>query len=492
MLLDPETLDLAPRAAERAGRGSAATRASSSSCRPRRSRSSPRRIRTVAAAAAELARARATSPGRARRASAWPARARTRSRPAGARSTPARATRRSAPSTAAVARRQLVFGLHVHVAIRGADRALAVYNALRSYLPELAALAANAPFYEGRDTGLASVRPTHLATCCRARACRPCWTSSRRRAPRRCAGRVRRAAPVVVGAAPAPRLRHARGARAGHPDDRRTTRAAIAAVVHALATHLAAHHDAGEPLLGADSWRIDREPLVGLPARARRRAGRPRRPASAGRPASGWPPARRARLGVGEVGCERRRAARRARRWRRERRRCGRAGRVAGRSLRPRVGLRGVLALPEPRGAVTELLLAALDGSRRTPPAAPAAGRRRGPAARALPLLRAALPRPARRRRPLGVGAVAARAARRRSRPPSRRPLRARRARPGPAGREEMDVALREIDDADDGALAVAPPRARTARSSSSSSSSCTARPTSSRRPTRTRGRCRG
>jgi glutamate---cysteine ligase / carboxylate-amine ligase len=59
---------------------------------------------------------------------------------------------------ASVANRQLVFGLHVHVAIPGADRALAAYNALRSYLPDLAALAANAPFYEGRDSGLASVR----------------------------------------------------------------------------------------------------------------------------------------------------------------------------------------------------------------------------------------------------------------------------------------------------------------------------------------------
>jgi carboxylate-amine ligase len=59
---------------------------------------------------------------------------------------------------ASVARRQLVFGLHVHVAVHGADRALATYNALRSYLPQLAALAANAPFYEGADSGLASVR----------------------------------------------------------------------------------------------------------------------------------------------------------------------------------------------------------------------------------------------------------------------------------------------------------------------------------------------
>jgi carboxylate-amine ligase len=60
---------------------------------------------------------------------------------------------------AAVARRQLVFGLHVHVALNGPERALAAYNALRSYLPQIAALAANAPFYEGRDSGLASVRP---------------------------------------------------------------------------------------------------------------------------------------------------------------------------------------------------------------------------------------------------------------------------------------------------------------------------------------------
>ena len=46
----------------------------------------------------------------------------------------------------------------MHVAVSGADRALAVYNALRSYLPELLALGANAPYYGGEDTGLATVR----------------------------------------------------------------------------------------------------------------------------------------------------------------------------------------------------------------------------------------------------------------------------------------------------------------------------------------------
>jgi carboxylate-amine ligase len=58
-----------------------------------------------------------------------------------------------------VARRQLVGALQVHVAAGGAARTLAVYNALRGYLPEIAALAANAAIYEGRDSGLASVRP---------------------------------------------------------------------------------------------------------------------------------------------------------------------------------------------------------------------------------------------------------------------------------------------------------------------------------------------
>lgn len=54
---------------------------------------------------------------------------------------------------------QLVGALQVHVAIRPADVALAVHDALRSHLPELVALAASAPFHGGADTGLASVRP---------------------------------------------------------------------------------------------------------------------------------------------------------------------------------------------------------------------------------------------------------------------------------------------------------------------------------------------
>jgi glutamate---cysteine ligase / carboxylate-amine ligase len=52
----------------------------------------------------------------------------------------------------------LAAGLHVHVAVSGADRSLAVYNGLRSVMPYLIALGANAPFIAGRDSGLATVR----------------------------------------------------------------------------------------------------------------------------------------------------------------------------------------------------------------------------------------------------------------------------------------------------------------------------------------------
>ena len=50
------------------------------------------------------------------------------------------------------------FGLHVHVGIRGADRAIGVCDALRNYLPELLALSASSPFVEGVATRLHSAR----------------------------------------------------------------------------------------------------------------------------------------------------------------------------------------------------------------------------------------------------------------------------------------------------------------------------------------------
>jgi len=57
-----------------------------------------------------------------------------------------------------VVERQLIFGLHVHVGLQTAQQAIAVANALRTWLPELLAVSANSPFWHGRDSGLASTR----------------------------------------------------------------------------------------------------------------------------------------------------------------------------------------------------------------------------------------------------------------------------------------------------------------------------------------------
>jgi carboxylate-amine ligase len=54
--------------------------------------------------------------------------------------------------------RNNTFGIHTHVAIRGADRAIRVTSALRNWLPELLAVSASSPFHDGVDTGLHSAR----------------------------------------------------------------------------------------------------------------------------------------------------------------------------------------------------------------------------------------------------------------------------------------------------------------------------------------------
>src|SRR5256714_7805789 len=50
------------------------------------------------------------------------------------------------------------FGVHVHVGIKGADRAIRVCSTLRHYLPQLLALSASSPFVEGAFTYLHSAR----------------------------------------------------------------------------------------------------------------------------------------------------------------------------------------------------------------------------------------------------------------------------------------------------------------------------------------------
>jgi carboxylate-amine ligase len=57
-----------------------------------------------------------------------------------------------------VARRELIFGMHVHVAIDGPEKAIQVLNGLLAHIPQLLALTASSPFWRGEVTGLASSR----------------------------------------------------------------------------------------------------------------------------------------------------------------------------------------------------------------------------------------------------------------------------------------------------------------------------------------------
>jgi carboxylate-amine ligase len=57
-----------------------------------------------------------------------------------------------------VARQEIIFGLHVHVGIDDADKAVHVANGMRVHIPLLLALSANSPFWRSEETGLASTR----------------------------------------------------------------------------------------------------------------------------------------------------------------------------------------------------------------------------------------------------------------------------------------------------------------------------------------------
>jgi glutamate---cysteine ligase / carboxylate-amine ligase len=56
------------------------------------------------------------------------------------------------------ARRLLIFGVHTHVGMRSGEEAIAVSNSLATFIPHFLALSSSSPFWQGRDTGLASIR----------------------------------------------------------------------------------------------------------------------------------------------------------------------------------------------------------------------------------------------------------------------------------------------------------------------------------------------
>jgi carboxylate-amine ligase len=152
------------------------------------------------------------------------------------------------------ARAQLVCSLQVHVAVGGAERTLAVYNALRGHLPELAALAANAPFHGGRDSGCASVRPLIAALL------------PRQGVPPALESWGAFAEAVRWSGLPDARTwwwelrpHPAFGTLELRVPDAQTTledAAAVAAFAHTLVAWLAARYDDGERLGAPETWRI--------------------------------------------------------------------------------------------------------------------------------------------------------------------------------------------------------------------------------------------
>lgn len=172
---------------------------------------------------------------------------------------PAERYSRIAETYGCIARRELVYALQVHVSVGDADRAVAIYNAARSYLPQLAALAANGPFYEGEDTGFASVRPL-IATLLPRQGVPPAFESFADYADALAWG-------STSGAFPDPttwwwelRLHGAFGTLEFRVPDAQSTvaqAAAVAAVIQALVARLSRRHADGETLPVHPGWMIE-------------------------------------------------------------------------------------------------------------------------------------------------------------------------------------------------------------------------------------------
>ena len=157
----------ASRTCSRPSGGASSRRTSSASssrpksrCAPAAARRSPRRPRSSSSAArsSPTLGARRRRPLRSRRirgALAGAAHHRHAALP----------SQRRAPALRRLAQQHV--GLHVHVGINGADRAVR-RDALRNYLPELLALSASSPFVEGVFTHLHSARTSSSRACSRA------------------------------------------------------------------------------------------------------------------------------------------------------------------------------------------------------------------------------------------------------------------------------------------------------------------------------------
>jgi carboxylate-amine ligase len=74
------------------------------------------------------------------------------------RFTPGERYERMEEELGSLARLQIIYALHVHVAVPDGERAIRATNALLRHVPLFVALSANSPFWNGMDTGFAAAR----------------------------------------------------------------------------------------------------------------------------------------------------------------------------------------------------------------------------------------------------------------------------------------------------------------------------------------------
>ena len=213
--------------------------------------------------------------------------------------------RRVAEGLQYVAWRNNTFSLHVHVGIRGADRAVRVCDRLRPVLPELLALSANSPFLDGRDSGLHSVAHADLhqelpalrhpgRRSAAGRRTRTTWTSWC--GPARSSSRPRSGG-ASARTTPSARWSCASATRSrARPSPRRSRRCSSACIAQA-----ALDIDEGVPFEDPRAALRGGELLARDPLRPRRQADRPRRGVRSSRrrpwPTACWPgPPRRGQL----------------------------------------------------------------------------------------------------------------------------------------------------------------------------------------------------
>ena len=297
------------------------------------------------------------------RAAAPRARARTRRR-AGrtSRSRPARATSSCTRRCASWRGASRPSGCTSTSPFRTRRSALRALNAIRGHLPVLLALSANSPFWQGRDSGLASARTPIFQAFPRTGPPRAVLGLRRLRRGDRRARALRRhpgADLPVVGRATPAALRDARGADHG-PQIRVADTAAIAALVQCLVrlesegepVHGSARGAEREPLLAARDGMDARlvEPAAWSPAAGARPPGRAGRRVCAGCARArvrgelatwrGWPPSRRGASAGRRHRRERRGAGESVRLDRRGGTNFGLVGRRVRGSIRHSVGLR--------------------------------------------------------------------------------------------------------------------------------------------------------